>query len=176
MIEHIPSLPYRLFFLVIEPLSAIVGAFYAACRPSEYLQLLSNPSVTAISQVATSPTPTSTFISLYQLGNLYLLFALNEHLVLASTNSFTTWRRLLSCLLIADFGHLATMWPLAVEKGISAVYFRFWEWNAMEWGSVGFVYLGALMRISFLIGLGIRRGPRDFKKRGRRRVVIPKAD
>jgi hypothetical protein len=90
-------------------------------------------------------------ISLAQLANLYLLFALNEHLVLSSTPSIKTWRRLLSCLLLADFGHLATMIPLG-----SDVFTNVPRWNMMVWGSVGFVYLGATLRICFLAGLGLR--------------------
>ena len=103
-------------------------------------------------------------MSLYQLSNLYLLFALNEYLVLSSTSSLRTWRRLLFCLLIADFGHLATMIPLAQEKGWASVFWRVWEWNAMEWGSVGFVYVGALSRICFLLGVGVH-GQQEVKEK-----------
>ncbi|KAJ3557767.1 hypothetical protein NM688_g1292 [Phlebia brevispora] len=100
------------------------------------------------------------------LSNLYLLFALNEHLVLTSTSSLHTWRRLLFCLLVADFGHLATMIPLALEKGWLDVFVRFWAWNAMEWGSVGFVYAGALTRMCFLAGVrvGVKDGKSAAKK------------
>ena len=151
---------YRLFFLYIEPVSALVGAFYAAGLPATYLALLSTTG--SSSTVQTTP-DTPTLISLYQLSNLYLLFALNEHLVLSSSSSMTTWRRLLFCLLVADFGHLATMFPLAAETavkegltaGLLRVYGHFWEWNAMDWGSIGFVYCGALMRTSFLLGIGL---------------------
>ena len=110
-----PSIPlaYRLFFLYIEPISALVGAYYAAFKPTTYLDLLSPDSATSPSNTLPAPT----LSSLYQLANLYLLFALNEHLVLSSTTSLRTWRTLLFCLLIADFGHLATMVPLAREKG-----------------------------------------------------------
>jgi hypothetical protein len=87
---------------------------------------------------------------LLQLANLYLLFALNEHLVLSSTNSLKTWRRLLFGLLVADFGHLISMAPLGAD-----VFWRVGDWNAMVWGSVGFVYAGASMRMSFLAGLGL---------------------
>ncbi|KAL1944338.1 hypothetical protein VTO73DRAFT_3523 [Trametes versicolor] len=128
---------YRLFFLYIEPVSAIVGGFYAGARPSEYLAYLSSPASSA------------------SLANLYLLFALNEHLVLSSTTSRRTWRRLLFGLLVADIGHLATMVPLAQEKGFPEVFLKFWAWNAMEWGSVAFVYMGATMRSSFLLGVGL---------------------
>ena len=76
--------------------------------------------------------------------------------MLSSTSSRRTWRRLLFCLLVADLGHLATMIPSALEKGWADVFLRFWAWNAMEWGSVGFVYAGASMRSSFLLGVGLR--------------------
>ncbi|TBU58650.1 hypothetical protein BD310DRAFT_958775 [Dichomitus squalens] len=156
-------LAYRLFFLYIEPLSAIVGAIYAGGLPAQYLAYLtSSPTAAALTRIATPPT--ATLISLYQLSNLYLLFALNEHFVLKSTSSVRTWRALLFGLLTADFGHLATMIPLAQEKGWAEVFLRFWAWNAMEWGSVGFVYAGASMRTSFLLGLGFGKGAKLSKK------------
>jgi hypothetical protein len=34
------------------------------------------------------------------------------------------------------------------------VYYRFWEWNSMYWGNLGFVYVGAAMRSCFLLGVG----------------------
>ncbi|KAH8118883.1 hypothetical protein DFH11DRAFT_705877 [Phellopilus nigrolimitatus] len=153
----IPFFPYRLFFLYIEPVSALLGAFYAA-RPGEYLaQLTLQPSLLPL-----FPTSPQVAISLFQLANLYLLFALNEHLVLSSTDSLRTWRRLLFCLLIADFGHLLTMAPLGL-----GVFWRVWEWNAMMVGSVGFVYAGAATRISFLCGVGLSR-PADGRTSSRR--------
>ena len=166
--ESVQSIPllYRLFFLYIEPVSAILGAYYAGGKPSEYLAYLTSDPAAA-SAVATQAPPTATLVSLYQLSNLYLLFALNEHLVLSSTRSRRTWRRLLFCLLVADLGHLATMVPSALEKGWAAVFLRFWAWNAMEWGSVGFVYAGASMRTSFLLGVGLRAG--DEKGEGGKR-------
>jgi hypothetical protein len=147
MSDSIPFFPYKLFLLYIEPISALVGAFYAGIKPDEYLGLLT---LDAKSTISASP-PITTLISLYQLSNLYLLFALNEYLVLSSTSSLKTWRRLLFCLLVADFGHLATMAPLGM-----GVYWRVWDWNAMVWGSVGFVYLGATIRMCFLAGIGLK--------------------
>lgn len=152
----IPLFPYRAFFLYIEPISALAGAYYAAFKPDDYLQdLRLVTSITKEPHVLTTPMG----MTLAQLANLYLLFALNEHLVLSSTNSIITWRRLLLCLLIADFGHLVTMLPLGLD-----VFWKVWEWNAMVWGSVGFVYLGASLRISFLFGLGLG-GQQKLKKK-----------
>ncbi|RPD81434.1 hypothetical protein L226DRAFT_447385, partial [Lentinus tigrinus ALCF2SS1-7] len=177
-------LAYRLFFLYIEPISALVGAFYAGWLPAQYLAYLaylsSSPS-TSTSSPSLSSSPTSsasmppnvnpdtpTLISLQQLANLYLLFAINEHCVLSSTNSLRTWRTLLAGLLLADFGHLVTMVPMARSLGEGAgagggggwwgwweVFGRFWGWDAMLWGSVGFVYVGASMRMAFLLGVGL---------------------
>ncbi|TDL30144.1 hypothetical protein BD410DRAFT_780682 [Rickenella mellea] len=144
----IPFFPYRVFFLYIEPVSALVGAYYAAFRPAEYLQLLT---MKPLSPVGIEQLSMPVSMSLFQLANLYLLFALNERLVLSSTDSIKTWKRVLFCLFIADLGHLLTMAPLGGE-----VFWRFWEWNAMIWGSVGFVYAGATMRLCFLLGLGVR--------------------
>ncbi|TFK33250.1 hypothetical protein BDQ12DRAFT_442871 [Crucibulum laeve] len=138
---------YRLFLLYIEPISALAGAYYAAFKPAEYLRDL-NLSAAANSSVVTLPTQTN--MVLLQLANLYLLFALNEHLVLSSTDSIRTWRRLIFVLLVADIGHLITMAPLG-----NGVFWRVWEWNAMVWGSVGFVYVGASLRICFLSGIGL---------------------
>ncbi|KAI0268081.1 hypothetical protein BC834DRAFT_821719 [Gloeopeniophorella convolvens] len=147
--DAIPLFPYRLFFLYVEPISALAGAFYAAVRPTDYLVDLVAPTTSAYTRVAVD---TPTRMSLFQLANLYLLFALNEHLVLSSTSSLKAWKRLLFCLLVADFGHLATMAPAGYE-----IFWNVSQWNAMAWGSVGFVYLGASLRICFLAGIGLRR-------------------
>ncbi len=151
---HIP-LVYRLFFLYIEPVSAIVGAFYAGWQPAQYLAYLTTSS--ASSSLPAIDPDTSTTIALQQLANLYVLFAINEHFVLSSTASLRTWRTLLAGLLVADFGHLLTMVPMARERGYGEVFGRFWAWDAMLWGSVGFVYAGASMRTAFLLGVGLGR-------------------
>lgn len=108
--------------------------------------------------------------SLAQLGNLYLLFALNEHFVLSSTPSLRVWKRLLACLLVADIGHLATV--VFGMPGSSFWDMRkldvLWQvagWNAMMWGSVGFVHLGATMRICFLCDVGLQEAKRGQRKK-----------
>lgn len=137
---------YSYFFLYIEPVSTIIGAYFAHFLPSTYL-LLTNPN-SAPSPDASLPITTT--VTLSQLANLYLLFALNEGLVLRATNDLRVWRTLLFGLLVADFGHLYSVKDLG-----HATYWQFWTWNAMGWGNVGFVYMGAMTRIAFLLGLGI---------------------
>ncbi|KAF8589605.1 hypothetical protein K439DRAFT_1404837 [Ramaria rubella] len=151
----IPFFPYKLFFLYIEPISAIGGAIYAGFLPKAYLAdlVLTKPELPAHITLS-SPM----LMTLYQLSNLYLLFALNEHIVLSSTDNIKTWKYLLFGLLVADFGHLLTLAPLGTD-----VYWKFWDWNPLMWGSVGFVYLGATTRMSFLLGLGLGASPKVVK-------------
>jgi hypothetical protein len=145
-----PPLFYRLFFLYVEPVSTIVGAYYAQFQPVQYLQLTDDSSAPSTEAAL----PAATRVALSQLANLYFLFALNEGLVLRATRDVRVWRTLLFGLLLADFGHLYTVRTLGHE-----VYWQFWNWNAIDWGNVAFVYLGALTRIFFLCGLGLPRRP-----------------
>ena len=142
---------YRLFFLFIEPVSTVIGAYYAHLQPNTYLALThasSAPPLTGGLLV-----PLGTKIVLSQLANLYFAFALNEALVLRASYDIRVWRTLLLGLLIADFGHLYSVSPLG-----PSIYWEFQRWNAIDWGNIGFVYVGATTRIAFLLGLGIKPG------------------
>ncbi|KAK2604175.1 hypothetical protein N8I77_007126 [Diaporthe amygdali] len=138
---------YRLFFLYIEPVSALVGAFFAHFRQSDYLLLTH-----AASAPVFGPIPTGTSIVLSQLANLYLLFALNEALVLRSTSDIRVWKTVLFGLLVADLGHLWTVRALGLDVYLP---WNFARWNAIDWGNIPFVYLGASMRTAFIAGVGM---------------------
>ncbi|KXT07467.1 hypothetical protein AC578_527 [Pseudocercospora eumusae] len=139
----IPS-PYRLFFLYIEPISTLVGAYFAHFHQAYYMHHTYS--------THTGPVGVSTreSIVLSQLANLYLAFTLNEALVLRATSNRRVWNTLLLVLLIADFGHL-----YSVKAAGLHVYTAVTEWNAMYWGNLGFVYIGALHRMCFLLGIGL---------------------
>lgn len=140
-----PPLPYQLFFLYIEPVATAAGAYMAHYQQHSYLQM-TYPTTTQ----SVLPVSTVDSIILTQLANLYFVFALNEALVLRATNDRAVWKAFLFGLLIADFGHLYSVKAVGEE-----VYWRVWEWNAMYWGNLGFVYVGALMRSAFLLGVGM---------------------
>ncbi|KAL2258010.1 hypothetical protein VTK26DRAFT_8844 [Humicola hyalothermophila] len=142
-------LPYRLFFLLIEPIATLVGAYFAHFGQSKYLELSHAAS-------APSPIPLGTTIAMSQLANLYFAFAISEALVLRSTSDLRVWKTLLFCLLVADLGHLYTVHPLGPQ-----IYWSVSEWNAIDWGNIPFVYLAASMRIAFLSGIGF--GPKGKK-------------
>src|SRR5271156_4096255 len=134
---------YRLFFLYVEPFSALLGAI-VALDAQLYLQLTHPGSSFPVNGV-----PIGTQVVLSQLANLYLLFAINEFLVLRSTSDLRVWRTLLLGLLIADFGHLYSVSKLGLD-----IYWRIDHWSAIDWGNIAFVYVGALTRITFLLGVG----------------------
>lgn len=151
---------YKVFLLYIEPFFSFLGAFYAFCLPKTYLQLTDAASAPSLA------VPLGTHVALRQLGNLYLLFTLNEALVLRATDDVRVWKALLIGLLIADFGHLFSVYPLGRDL--------FWDvarWSAMDWGNLAFVYCGAGIRIAFLSGVGFstRRTEGSNPKTPRRR-------
>lgn len=157
------SVGYQLLFLYVEPLSVLVGAFYAAVRPSYYLDQIHIPSAPSVllAQVSSDPfdptvlagaVPLGTETALRQLGSVYLLLALNEFLILRFTSDLRVWRMLLLTMLIGDFGHLWACRGLGSEY-----YWQWWAWNAMGWGNIAFVYLLAIARIAFLLNVGVNR-------------------
>ena len=63
----------------------------------------------------------------------------------AARNDIGVWRAVIVALLIADAGHFYSV------KGLGTrVYWDVRGWNAIDWGNVGFVYVGALTRLCFL--------------------------
>lgn len=139
------ALYYKVFFLFIEPLFALLGAICAGLYPGHYFAMTEHLSSSI------SILPLGMHVSLRQLANMYLLFALNEALVLRVTTDHRVWRMLLLNLAIADIGHLISIAPLGV-----GIYSDITRWNSMDWGNVPFVYLGLTSRICFLMGWGVR--------------------
>lgn len=139
---------YRFFFLVLEPISALVGAYFCHLRQARYLTLLDGPS--AIFPSSTGGPALGTSVALSQLANMYLFFALNEAIVLRSTGDLRVWKTVLFVLLLADFGHLYSMKELGPQ-----IYYNVLGWNAGDLGNVPWVYAGATLRICFLAGVGM---------------------
>ena len=152
LLERIPFW-YRLFFLYLEPISTIVGAYYAHLQQQLYLDL------TDLSSSPADGVPTGTSIALSQLANLYFMFALIEALVLRSTRDHLTWQAVLLSMLVADYGHLYTVKLLG-----SQVYWHMTSWNAIDWGNIAFVYIGAFSRTLFLLGFGLKAQPYKYVK------------
>ena len=103
-----------------------------------------------------------------QLANLYFAFTLNEALVLRATTDIRVWKTLLLGLLVADFGHLYSCFPLG-----TSYYYDFQNWNAIAWGNIAFVYCGATLRTCFLLGIGLGAGR---KAKAKARATIGSSD
>ena len=156
---------YQAFFLWIEPFFALIGAFYAFFLPKTYLDM------TRATQFADVLGPSvATLVALRQLGNLYLAFAINEAVVLRATTDRRVWQALLLGLLIADFGHLYSLYPLGPD-----IYYDVRKWGPMDWGNIAFVYCGATTRICFLTGIGFG-GEKKSKTRAGRKSTKPIVD
>ncbi|KAG9201687.1 hypothetical protein G6514_005496 [Epicoccum nigrum] len=140
-----PQIPlfYRVVFLYLEPVSIFFGAVEAFCFQSAYLSLTHAASAPRV-------VPISTNIVLTQLANLYLGLAFTEALILRVTTEYSVWRALIFILLVADIGHLYSVLPL----GFSRAFLQWWNWNAIDWGNVGWVYFLALTRICMLLRVG----------------------
>ena len=156
-----PALIYRSFFLYVEPFCTLAGAYAAFFHQQLYLRL--THSRTAPRGIP----PLSNKIVLNQLANLYMLFAINEALVLRSTNDRNVWRALIVALLVADIGHI---WSVHLIG--SKIYWDVMSWNAIDWGNLGFVYLGALIRISFLLQTSSK--PRTFDAKDAEQPQTPR--
>lgn len=88
----------RLFFLVVEPICALVGLIWAAFLPDEYMRMLG-------SRATLDPPTRSVLLSLAnlvrqdrpepRLSRQYGLFAFNEAFILRASRSRRVWRTLL---------------------------------------------------------------------------------
>ena len=157
-VEPSVSSVYKYFFLYIEPISALTGAYYALFQQQAYLDLTHGDSSPKLG------IPISTQVVLTQLANLYFLFALNEALILRATSDLKVWRNVLFCLLVADIGHLYSVKAIG-----SSVYWNVINWNAIDWGNVGFVYVCAALRFAFLFGYGVGTSGQQATRRSTRR-------
>ncbi|KAK9385506.1 hypothetical protein V1515DRAFT_607641 [Lipomyces mesembrius] len=151
---HTVALPYRLYFLYVEPFLALSGAYLAIFRPELYL------SMTVPHKVMYPPTdslsPSNhllTTLLLTHISCLYVFFAFNEAVVLRCTNDLRVWKALLSTCLLSDVGHLYANFIVAEPT----VFWNPWSWGSDEWGNLGTLWLGALLRVAFLWGLRIDR-------------------
>jgi hypothetical protein len=138
---------YRLVFLWIEPCSILLGALYAACFQTTYLDLTVH-----VPSAPDALVPLSTKIVLTQLANLYFGLAFLEASVLRATADVKVWKTFLIGLLLADFGHLYSVLPLG-----SHIYWAFWQWNAMDIGNIPTVCILAVTRICLLLGVGFQQ-------------------
>jgi hypothetical protein len=141
------SIFYRIYFLYFEPIAALGGTYLCLFDPTRFLKgTMSLRAFTSFQPIELSPIIT---MLLTNIGSLYVLFAINEGLVLRATRERKVWTLILAAMLAADSGHLYAAWAIDPERVWQVV-----AWNSDEWVNYGTLALGAALRVAFLLGVG----------------------
>jgi hypothetical protein len=158
---HIP-LPYCLFHLYIEPLVFVPGGIYLSLfRPRQFLlSTVPSPLSLPYSPSLASPEPITPLhrILLTNTAALYILFMLNELLVLRLSDDIRVWRAVVFAMLCCDLVHLYGVW---VASGGAEFMLSPGQWMVEEWVNTGILLGGAVLRGCFLVGVGVREGEGD---------------
>ncbi|KAK1061150.1 hypothetical protein LTR12_004828 [Friedmanniomyces endolithicus] len=150
--QRIPPF-YRIFFTTVDPLIALTGFISALFFPNFLLS--------TYSPTATIPPAIETTQLLNILAGFYLsVVPLQIFLLRARPQDLTVWRALQFSVLIADVAVLgATATALSAQGRLQPSH-----WRLDEAGSVVVTAGVGLIRIAFLIGLGMGRRVRDGKE------------
>lgn len=136
---------YRLTLLLIEPLCALNGALMTFFSPAAY--------VAGITHDASLYAPANQFLYT-QLGGAWLLFALNEALVLRLVDDLRVWRLLCWGMLASD----AVYHVSAVQAvGGWEVFSDVGRWNSFDWAVFVSAVVPMVVRVFIVTGVGIRK-------------------
>ncbi|KAK1049831.1 hypothetical protein LTR74_017186 [Friedmanniomyces endolithicus] len=144
---------YRIFFTTVDPLIALTGFISALFFPNFLLS--------TYSPTATIPPAIETTELLNILAGFYLsVVPLQIFLLRARPQDLTVWRVLQFSVLITDVAVLgATMTALSAQGRLQPS-----RWRLEEAGSVALTAGVGLIRIAFLISLGMGRQARGGKE------------
>jgi hypothetical protein len=141
------ALPYRIFFLYVEPVLALGGTYLCIADPQRFLL----GTVPLPAWIMASPLDISPLMQLLltNIGALYALFAMNEAIVLRCTREKSVWYAIIGSMLASDIGHIYAVYAVAPERVA-----QFVSWSSDEWINYGTLLGGALLRLAFLLGVG----------------------
>jgi hypothetical protein len=124
LLRKIP-LPYRIFFLYIEPVFALGGTYLAFFQPERLLTgTIPLPGIIAASPLTVTPIMQ---LLITNIGALYALFAMNEAIVLRVTREKAVWVTIIAAMLVSDVGHIYAVWKIAPERVAQIAH-----WNSDE--------------------------------------------
>ncbi|KAK9246964.1 hypothetical protein V1506DRAFT_112139 [Lipomyces tetrasporus] len=135
MAPHI-ALSYRLYFLYLEPLFALHGAYLSMFRPQVFLAMTVPDSLLQSGPDSISPSVSPLVkLLLGQMSSLFALFSFNEAeaVMLRYCSDLIQWKALISGCLLSDAGHLYANF-IVTE---SAIFWNPFKWGAYEWGNLG---------------------------------------
>ncbi|KAF8848699.1 hypothetical protein BDZ45DRAFT_681033 [Acephala macrosclerotiorum] len=148
---HRIALIYRIWFLYLEPVFALGGTYLCLYDPQRMLTgTVPVPAITAASPSG-GPIPITPLMQmlLTNIGSLYVLFSINEGLVLRLSSEKRVWFGIIGSMLVSDIGHLYAVYQIAPKRMLEIA-----GWNSDEWINYGTLWFGALLRAGFLMGFG----------------------
>lgn len=143
---------YRFLFLWLEPFAAFSGSIMAIFTPVRYLRVM---------------TPTGKYepsmqVVLDQLAATYFLFAFNQAVVLRVAKDVKVQKAMLLGMLLCDIVHMyGTANAIGWETQLNPA-----AWRMDDWINVVFLYGMSLMRIGFLLDVGVSRSADSKVKSG----------
>jgi hypothetical protein len=144
------SFIYRLYFLYFEPLAALGGTYLCLVDPDRFLSgTLPLPAYLATTRAPGFIISPVLQMMLTNIGSLYLLFAINEGVVLRLTKEKNVWLAVILGMCLSDVGHIYAAWKIAPAR-----LFQVLGWNSDEWVNYGTLIGGFTMRLLFLSGVG----------------------
>lgn len=144
------ALIYRIYFLYIEPLAALGGTYLCYFDPDRFLSgTMPLPAYKAVAQAPGFTISPMLQMMLTNIGSLYILFAINEGVVLRLTKERNVWLAIIFSMVMTDTGHLYAAYAIDPER-----IFQLLQWNMDEWINYGTLMGGLTMRILFLMGIG----------------------
>jgi hypothetical protein len=165
--QHIPLI-YRLFHLYIEPFLFVPSGIYLCLfDPLRFLISTTPGPIAAPFSIgppsAAAPHSPAEITPLLRIlltntAGLYLMFVLNEVLVLRLTSDIKVWRAVIFSMLCCDVIHV---YAVAAAAG-PGFMLDIGAWRFEDWANTCVLSGGAVLRLFFLMGVGF--GKREEKK------------
>jgi hypothetical protein len=151
------ALTYTIFLLWVEPLSTFLGTMQTLFTPKPFLAIITP----ARADIQASPTPVESLL-LVQLGSMYLNFAFVGAVLLRYVGSqrLDIWRLVVFSQTLSDMGHLYGLWLVARLVGAESLFWNPMEWRTEDVMNLGLTWFGFVLRIAFLMGIGVQSGRR----------------
>ncbi|ORY12093.1 hypothetical protein BCR34DRAFT_600849 [Clohesyomyces aquaticus] len=139
-----PPLFYTLFFTYLDPLICVWGAYMDFFDPA---LVLSSHIPNAIPDIGHA-------MILKQRGGGMLCFGLTSALLLRYTHDPTIWQIMQSAFLLVDITYFWAAWgALEAQSRL-----QLQSWRAEDWGSLGITGVATLVRVAYMLGVGVTRG------------------
>ncbi|KAJ8058745.1 hypothetical protein OCU04_011736 [Sclerotinia nivalis] len=147
---------YRIFLLYIEPVMALGGAYLAYFQPAKFIlstapSTISLPFTSLTTSTLLSPDPVIKFLST-DIAALYVLFTINEVVVLRLTRDYSVWKAVVFAMFVCDMGHILGIYEADPVGSLNVV-----GWTTEEQINNGILAFGLILRLAFLLGFGNRK-------------------